>query len=599
MRISAKVKTFAYLLLTKSYNPMYNSLQLLLLLLFAPAFLIGQPNAIWGQRFAVSDPIFSFGKNLKFAEMDTDPDGNLYLLGFHRTELRLGTDTISAPYDGAQTSFLMKMDADGNVLWQRQLTMADMKAVQCRDGFVYIAGEIATAEYGPLSVQENAAGDRRTIFGQGNRDGFVAKYDATGTLAWVKRYGGPDSEALSKGDHLNDLAVDSQGRIYICGSYNRAFSLSANVGFEESSDRGKTFYLAALDSEGEPIWATDIRSPLPTDGGNAEGVSLALSTDEAPAVVIAYSAGGLLIDGEVLLNDNQAGDRGCLLVQYDHSGNRQWLLNIEPQEGLIAPFGLAADEAGRLYLGFSHEQQVLLGESDGLTYFQEEDDLLKTGIVCVDDGGNLQWAQTYFCSNAALDLNASGSIYLIAAAFRNEVALSSDLALNFQGAGSTSLWARIRSDGALDWADKPNTPEGAPFSTNHQITVDQDDFVYLAANFNRDLAFPLGILLDNGYGSPDFDALFLVKLDNENSSATTAVDAVPLKAFPNPTEGPLQVELPKGMTLVLQNAQGKMVWKRYLQEGLQQVDFGSLPAGPYWLSGFAANRLYCSKLIVK
>ena len=598
MHISTKVKTIAYLLPTKSYNPMNNRL-LFLLLLMVPVWLHAQPEALWGQRFAVTDPIFSFGKNLKFTDMDTDPAGNLYLLGFHRADLRLGPDTISLPYNGPQTGFVLKMNAAGNVLWQRQFTMADMKAVQYRDGFVYVAGEIAPAEYGPLSIQENAANDRRTIFGMGNRDGFVAKYDAAGTLSWVQRYGGPDSYAINKGDHLNDLVVDSQGRIYICGSYNRVFSLSANMSFEEESDRGKTFYLAALNTEGEPLWATQLDSPLPTDGGNAEGLSLALNANEEPAVVIAYNAGGLLVDGETLLNDNQNGDQGSLLVQYDQSGNRQWLLNIEPQKGLIVPFDLEADEAGQLYLGFSHEQQVLIGESDALTYFQEEDDLLKTGLICVDAEGTLQWAQTYFCSDAALDINRSGDIYLIAAAFRSEVAFSGDFTLDFQGAGSTSLWARIRSDGTLDWAGKPGTPDGAPFSTSHQVTVDKEGFAYLAANFNRPLEFSPDVTLENGYSSPDFDALYLVQLSNESPSATAALAVRPLKAFPNPSSGTLQVELPTSMTLMLRNAQGQTVWEHYWPKGTQRVNFGSLPTGPYWLSGYADGRLYHSQLIIR
>jgi hypothetical protein len=572
---------------------------LFFLLLLTPALSHAQPDAIWGQRFAVTNPIFSFGKNLKFADMDTDDEGNLYLLGFHRADLRLGADTINLPYDGAQTGILIKMDPDGQVLWQRQFTMADMKAVQYRDGFVYVAGEIATAEYGPLSVQENEANDRRIIFGQGIRDGFIAKYDHTGSLVWVNRYGGPDSEDFNKGDRLNDFAVDSQGRIYICGSYHRVFRLSANIVLEEPSSRGKTFYLAALDSEGAPLWVTDIDSPLPTDGGNAEGLSLTLNAQEAPAVVIAYSAGGLLIDGEVLLNNNANGDQGSLLVQYDASGNRQWLLNIEPQEGLIVPFDLEADEAGQLYLGFSHEQQVLINESEELRYFQEEDDLLKTGIICVDGSGAVQWAQTYFFSNAAFETNSAGDIHLIAAAFRNEVALSESFTLNFMGAGSTSLWARIRSDGGLDWAGQPGTPEDAPFSTNHQITVDGQGFVYLAANFNQPLSFSPDITLDNGYGSPDFDGLYLVKLDNEFISAASALTARPLTVFPNPSQGDLQIELPTEMSLVLQQAHGQVVWQGRLPEGTNQLDFGYLPAGSYWLLGANGKTRFYSKLIIQ
>jgi len=569
------------------------------LLLLAPALLWAQPEATRGQRFAVSQPIFSFGKNLKFAEMETDPEGNLYLLGFHRAKLRLGEDTISAPYDGAQTSFLMKMDAAGQLLWQRQLTMGDMKALAYRDGFLYVGGEIATAEYGPLKLQQNAAGTTQTLLGQGNRDAFVAKYNAGGELLWARRFGGPDSEDLSKGDHLNDLAVDSQGRIYVCGSYNRRFQLSANWVLEKASDRGKTFYLAALDEAGNALWATELDSPLPTDGGNAEGLSLTLNAEEAPAVAVAYSAGGLLLDGEILLNDNQNGDQGALLLQYDAAGNWQWHLNVEPQEGLILPFGLEAGPEGSLYLAFSHEQQVLMGESRELQYFQEEDGLLKTGLAKVGESGNLDWGHTYFFSDADLDLHLEDGLFLIGAAFRPEVQFPGGSSLSFEGAGSTSLWARIRTDGTLGWAGKPEPVGAAPFSTNHSICADADGATYLSANFNRSLQFAPDIVLDNGYNSPDFDALYLVKLASTEVRAAAGPAVQPLRLFPNPSAGDVSVHLPSTLSLELRNAQGQLLWRQQLPAGHQQLSLAPVPSGVYWLLGYGEQAVYRARLLLR
>jgi hypothetical protein len=115
----------------------------------------------------------------------------------------------------------------------------------------------------------------------------------------------------------------------------------------------------------------------------------------------------------------------------------------------------------------------------------------------------------------------------------------------------------------------------------------------------RELEFPPDIELENGYGSPDFDALYLVQLANENPSATEALAVRPLRAYPNPSSGALQVELPTSMTLMLRNAQGQAVWERYLPKGTRRVNFGSLPTGPYWLSGYADGRLYHSRLIIR
>lgn len=558
-----------------------------------------QPEVGWAHRYAVEAPIFSFGKNLSIVDMDTDEAGNLYLLGFHRSDLTLNGEPISPAYSGAQTGFLQKLSATGELIWYRRLTMGDMRTLQVVSGKVYVGGEIASAEYGPLLIQRNETGATQTLFAEGYRDAFVAKYDTAGTLEWAKAYGGQDSEFFEKGDRLNALAVDGSGSVYITGSYHRDMDFGEGVVFSEPSDRGKTFYLARLSEEGLLEWAVQIQSPLPIDGGNAEGVGLALSPSGDPIVAIAYSAGGLLLDGEVLMNDYQNGDDGCLLVKYDAQGNRQWYRNIEPQEGLIVPFGLETDSQGRIYLGFSHEQQVLIGETEELQYFQPEDDLLKSAILSWDADGQFRWGHTLFCSNGAMDVHPDGNIYLAAAAFRPEVALSESEALSFMPGGSVSLWARFLPDGQLAWAHQPELLGDPPFSTNHNILVDAEGLAYASANFNQPLSFGGGWSLTTGYDSPDFDALYLIQLDDSNVSPVSEPAVQPLKVFPNPTSGQLQVALPGPGQLQLYSILGQRVWSGAHSGGLQSIWLPDLPAGIYLIGARAGGQLFSARIAIE
>lgn len=568
-------------------------------LFYSISGVFAQPEVGWAQRYAVDDPVFSFGKNLNIIALDTDGSGNLYLLGFHRSNLILNGDTISMPYSGAQTGFLQKLSAGGDVVWYRRLTMGDMRALEVKDGKVYVGGEIASAEYGPLRIQRDETGSTQTLFAEGYRDAFVARFDTEGTLEWAQAYGGEDSEFFSKGDRLNALAVDVAGSIYITGSYHRDMDFGGSVVFSEPSDRGKTFYLARLTPEGHLEWARQIQSPLPIDGGNAEGLGLALGLDGAPVVSIAYSAGGLLLDGEILMNDNQNGDDGCLLTKYDTQGNRLWYRNIEPQEGLIVPFGLETDETGRIYLGFSHEQQVLIEETHTLQYFQAEDDLLKTALLCWDADGQLLWGNTLFCSNGAMDIHSDGNIYLSAAAFRSEVALSENTNLNFTIGGSVSLWARFLPDGQLSWAHQPELLEGPPFSTNHNIHVDGAGRAYASANFNQPLDFGSGWTLTTGYGTPDFDALYLIQLDDSNISQVYNQQPYLLSAFPNPAREVLQVELPAQGQLQLFNSTGQMLWSSAHSGGMQAFSLPGLPAGVYLLSARVGTKQLLTRIAIK
>lgn len=554
----------------------------------------------WARRYSVSDPIFSFGKNLNITAMEADESGNVYLAGFHRGALLNGQDTVSAPYDGAQTGFLQKKAPNGDIIWYRRLTMADLRDLKLSGGAIYLAGEVASAEYGPLKVQTDGAGATTTLFAQGHRDGFIARYDLDGNLDWAKVYGGADSEDLAKGDHLNSIEVDQNGYIYITGSYHRQMGFNTEgATFSEPSDRGKTFYLAKLDPEGGLVWARDIDSPVPIDGGNAEGTHLALTPEGAPVVALAYSAGGLLIDGEVLLNDNLDGDRGCLLLKYDMEGERLWYRNIEPQEGLIAPFGLEADASGQIVLGFAHEQQVLIDESEPLNYFEPEDDLLKSALLAWDASGALRWANTLFCSNAAMDVRPDGTIYIAAAAFRPAVALSPEVTLDFAPGGSVSLWARFSSGGSLAWAHQPTLLGEPPFSTNHNVMAGPAGKVYASANFNRPLGFGNGWELTNGYSSPDFDALYWVQFDDSAVSSAPGLATPPLQVFPNPTRGDIQVRLPAAGTLELWNMAGHLVWSAERKKGLQLMALPTLPAGAYCLQARLPGRLFRQLLVIQ
>lgn len=558
-----------------------------------------QPEIGWAQRYAVEVPIFSFGKNLNIVDMDTDEAGDLYLLGFHRSDLMLDGMLVNAPYSGAQTGFLQKLSAEGDLIWYRRLTMGDMRTLAVKAGHVYVGGEIASAEYGPLLIQRDTSGLTQTLFADGYRDAFVAKFDTAGTLEWAKAYGGADSEFFEKGDRLNALAVDDAGAIYITGSYHRDMAFGGSIVFSEPSDRGKTFYLARLAPDGQLAWAEQIQSPLPIDGGNAEGLGLALSPEGVPIVSIAYSAGGLLLDGEILINDNQSGDDGCLLVKYDAQGNRQWYRNIEPQEGLIVPFGLETDEQGRIYLGFSHEQQVLIEEAGALQYFQPEDDLLKTALLCWDAEGQLLWGNTLFCSNGAMDVHPDGNVYLSAAAFRQTVALSEEGALEFPAGGSVSLWARFLPNGRLSWAHQPTLPEDPPFSTNHNILVDAAGRAYASANFNQPLGFGNGWTLTTGYGTPDFDALYLIQLDDSNISNVREPDGLALRAFPNPARSIIHVELPASGQLLLYSSMGQVVWSSAHQGGLEVFSLPDMPAGIYWLQGQMSAKQLLARIVIE
>ena len=108
---------------------------------------------------------------------------------------------------GGRDGFVTKLNASGSPIWSRQWgegsgktddpwTMAWDVAVDA-DGSVYVTGE-THAELEP---------DRHA----GDRDAFLVKYDADGTLEWIRQWGSP------RPDGGTSVAVDSAGDIWVAG----------------------------------------------------------------------------------------------------------------------------------------------------------------------------------------------------------------------------------------------------------------------------------------------------------------------------------------------------------------------------------------------
>jgi len=126
-----------------------------------------------------------------------DSAGNLYVAG--RTEGSLGTPAHAG---GGHDVYLVKYNSAGTQLWARMIggTGIDQnpKLVMDGSGNVYVLGETSGAIAGETPL--------------GGLDGFLAKFDSSGSMLWSKQFGTPSA------DTPGHLTLDSAGDIYISGS---------------------------------------------------------------------------------------------------------------------------------------------------------------------------------------------------------------------------------------------------------------------------------------------------------------------------------------------------------------------------------------------
>ena len=135
--------------------------------------------------------------------------------------------------------FLVKFDADGNLVWERTWgngqDFAEAVAV-AQDGSIYVTG-------------------RRSSSGAGSGDVFLVKFNSEGTFIWDRTWGGANPEVGS------DVAVAADGSVYVAGDGNSFF--------------GNDAVLLKFNPDGILLWERDWREGTIQDLSAAFGVAVA------------------------------------------------------------------------------------------------------------------------------------------------------------------------------------------------------------------------------------------------------------------------------------------------------------------------------------
>ena len=135
-----------------------------------------------------------------------DGTGNCYALvygNFQAGSVTFGSTNLTTPSDYDESTVLVKFDATGAVQWARLMggsgeTYATKVAVDGA-GNVYVCGSFeVNMTIGASNLVGSVAGS----------DMFVAKFDSSGALTWVRQTQGGDAGS-------GGVAIDQAGNVYV------------------------------------------------------------------------------------------------------------------------------------------------------------------------------------------------------------------------------------------------------------------------------------------------------------------------------------------------------------------------------------------------
>jgi len=331
----------------------------------------------------------------------------VYAAGSTSGQLPDFTGTTQAP-DG----YLVKLDASGQVAWQRQFGTAGSE--EWRGVAADAAGNAYVVGYtsGVFAGQMRSGGDT---------DAVIARVRADGTLDWLRQLG------TSGADYLLAVVVDSDGSAYAAGWTAGAFPAQTLNGASDG-------FAVKYRSDGTQEWLTQL--------GCAKEDSLAsIARDQSGALYVTGWAADAVAAGQQPL-----GGRDAALYKLQPSGGVLW----------ARQFGTVQDDEAAA-VGVDASQVYVAGRTLGTLPGQAASGRLDALVASYDLAGSQRWLRQIGTAGddemRALAAAADGSGVYVGGYVGRSL-------LGAEWAGQLdAVYTKLTSDGAQAWVSQFGTTQ--------------------------------------------------------------------------------------------------------------------------------------------
>ncbi len=308
----------------------------------------------------------------------TDISGNVYLTSIFNDSLFVGS-TMCASVSGGNM-FLIKLNSQGVFQWVKNSTGSSGSAIG-----ISLSTDVQNNIYLAGRVNENAYFDG-IYMSNPSCFAYIAKYNASGSLLWIK--------GISAGYGFPKIKTDIAGNTYMAGTFNYTthFDNISITASDPYSDGSPDIYIAKIDSSGNWLWA--IRS-----GGVGQDELADFNIDaQNNLYVTGYSESPTAMFGSITTTNTTGGDY-YFAAKYDSNGNAIWAISGGGPNSF--GYGICGDKQGNAYL--SHSSSF---------------------ISKYDNAGNLLWLQSKpAAANIDMLADDSGSVYIVG--FQNTASFDS------------------------------------------------------------------------------------------------------------------------------------------------------------------------------
>lgn len=465
------------------------------------------PNWTWVNSNGGTD--YDWGQSVA-----SDAIGNTVVVGaFYSPTIVFGSTVLTNPNAGKYTSFFVRYDINGNVIWAKQPITVGGTHYNRATGVsidnlnnIYITGvyNATTITFDTITLTKT-----HCCFSAC----YLIKYDPAGNIIWAKTTIGEQTgtaayppQPTSEPTPLNKIAINkNNGDLYLAGTFDidtmyfestALINATLDTGFVPRRD----VFIAKYNSSGNFIWAKSI-------GGQRQDYASDISVKDASLFITgSFSSSTIQIGATTLSNLNQGSnwDRYLpFIAKYDTSGNPLWAKQGNATlTGLNTALGksVAADINGNCYITGEFRSPFIVFNSDTLHNTDTTIGFSKIFVVKYNSSGNLIWSKTFAHGSGpdwSMDIQTDtlGNVYIGGCNWSNSLLIDTLVFTSY----SKVFIAKLNSSGIVQWAKAPGG-SGGTNKWKYIIGLNVSDLgnINITGSFMVDIHFDSNILLSNG-----------------------------------------------------------------------------------------------------
>jgi len=400
------------------------------------------------------------------AECSADKYGNVFLAGGTNSTNNIATSgSYQGSLAGSYDVFLVKFNAAGQRQWGTYIGGTDFEEViSCvvdKSGNIYVSGDTKSTS-GIASP-----GAHQTVYGGGENDCFIEKFNTNGQRLWGTYYGGENS------DGVGNITVDKNKDVFLSGGTSSVSGISTPGAYQPNRfNSSMDAFLAKFDSNGVRIWGTYY-------GGENDESAISSSADSLGNVYFSGNTGSTAnISSPGSYQPALGGAQDNFLVKFSSDGNRRWATYYGGNNNEIGG-GCSSDSAGNVCM------TARTNSSDGIASPGCHQPLpggdFDAYLVLFDSDGQRLWGTYYggfdYDEGISCAFGSDDDIFITGVAESpNSISTPDSYQPVFAGTFDAFL-AKFNFSGQLQWGTYYGGTAGDDFTSCSYV---RDDTIYVA-----------------------------------------------------------------------------------------------------------------------